>query len=422
MRKSLIITILAGVSVLLGMTSCDKNVYDEERHKELIHYFSAVDSVDQQHMWQLSQTKSLRYQVPSGSYKQLCVYTANPLTASNAELMNQTDVSGGQSGVLSLDIPYQLSTIYPALVDANGYLSVASLSSSQLSVDFTDVTTGQAKASITPQTYTYLFEENNPEPGDYDYNDVVLRISQQRTGEKQITVNVTISAVGADRQIAGCIRLVGYRFQDIDSVYTTTGESFNDGIDIQMLYMHKETDFLIEGQNHEAVLNLFCDAHWAMAFNLSVDYGLFKRKKYNVSTTISDDYQIRTPRTISYVIDFKDSSTLNSFTLDTLDPFIITDYNGGIWESHTEQFKSACVLHDYYVPSFKDLPWGLMVTQADFLYPLEGIEIGYRKKTEGGTVAMFGAYTTIGHSFGEWAEDRNNYLDWYLYPNEQLTF
>jgi hypothetical protein len=35
---------------------------------------------------------------------------------------------------------------------------------------------------------------------------------------------------------------------------------------------------------------------------------------------------------------------------------------------------------------------------------------------------MFGAYTTIGHSFGEWAEDHNNFLDWYLYPNVQLTF
>jgi hypothetical protein len=74
------------------------------------------------------------------------------------------------------------------------------------------------------------------------------------------------------------------------------------------------------------------------------------------------------------------------------------------------------------VPSFKDLPWALMVPQADFLYPLEGYEIGYRKKTESGKVAMFGAYTTIGHSFGEWAEDHNNFLDWYLYPNVQLTF
>ena len=80
------------------------------------------------------------------------------------------------------------------------------------------------------------------------------------------------------------------------------------------------------------------------------------------------------------------------------------------------------MLHDYFVPSFKDLPWALMVPEADFLYPLEGTEIGYRKRTESGTVAMFGAYTTIGHSFGEWAENRNSFHDWYKYPNTQLTF
>ena len=426
MRKSLIITIIAGIATSLGLASCDKNVYSEERHKDLIHYYSSVDSVDQEHMWMLSQDKTLRYQIPSGSsYEQLRVYSANPLTDSNAELMSQIYVSAGKSGALTVNVPYQLSTIYAALVDANGYLYVISApaTSSPISVDFTNVTKGLATTSHKPQTYTYLFEENYPEPGDYDYNDVVLRISHQRTAEKEMTINVTISAVGAAKQIAGCIRLVGYLYQNIDSVYTTTGESFNDGIDTKKQYFfHSDTDLLIEGQNHEAVLNLFCDAHWAMAFNMSLDYGLFQRKKYNVSTTVDDNYQIRTPRTISYVIRFKDSSNLNNFTFNTLDPFIMTDYNQGTPETHTEQFKSAKTLHDYYVASFKDLPWALMVPQADFLYPLEGTEIGYKKKTESGIVAMFGAYTTLGHSFGEWAEDHNNYLDWYLYPNRQLTY
>ena len=423
MHKSLIISTIVCVSIILGMTSCEKNVYDEKRHEELIHYNSSVDSVDQQHMWQLSQTQILRYQVPVGaSYKQLRVYTANPLSDLKAEVMSQIYVSDGLSGSLSINVPYQLTTLYAALVDESENLTVTSLPSSQVFIDFTNATTGKAADSFKPQTYTYLFEENYPEPGDYDYNDLVLRVSQQRTGEKQITINVTISAVGASKMIASCIRLVGYRFQDIDSVYTTTGKSFNDGINTQMLYFHKETDFLIEGKNHEAVLNLFCDAHWAMAFNMSADYGLFQRKKYNVSTSTSDDYQLRATRTLSYVIDFKDGSLLNNFTLDTLDPFIITDYNGGVWETHTEQFKSAQVLHEYFVPSFKDLPWALMVPQADFLYPLEGYEIGYRKKTESGKVAMFGAYAIIGHSFGEWAENHKGFLDWYFYPDTKYTF
>ena len=181
MHKSLITTIIAGIAITLGMMACNKNVYDEKIHEELIHYYSKVDSVDQQHMWQLSQDKTLRFQVPSGSsYKQLRVYTANPLTDSNAELMSQIYVSSGKSGSLTVNVPYQLSTIYAALVDASGLLYVSSLptSSSPLSIDFTDVTKGVAITSHKPQTYTYLFEENYPEAGDYDYNDIVLRVSQ----------------------------------------------------------------------------------------------------------------------------------------------------------------------------------------------------------------------------------------------------
>jgi hypothetical protein len=173
-------------------------------------------------MWMLSQTKSLRYQIPSGStYEQLRIYTANPLTDENAELMNQIYVSSGKSGVLSIDVPYLLTTLYAALVDADENLAVISFSSSQSSIDFTDVTTGKAISSLKPQTYTYLFEENFPAPGDYDFNDVVLRVSQQRTAENQITINVTLAAVGADNLIAGGIRLVGYKYEDIDSIYTT---------------------------------------------------------------------------------------------------------------------------------------------------------------------------------------------------------
>jgi LruC domain-containing protein len=336
--------------------------------------------------------------------------------------------------VLSVDVPYQITTLYAAIVDASDNLTVTSFPASQASTetfDFTSATTGKAVTSAL-QTYTYLFEENYPEPGDYDYNDVVLRVSQQRTAVNQITVTVTLSAVGAAKQIAGCIRLVGYSYDTVDSVYTTTGVTFNDGINDQTLYPFGDIfsdktvahSLLMKGRNQEAVLNLFCDAHWAMAFNLDADYGLFTRKKYNVIDPNSDSYntdiyQTRATRTLSYVVTFKNDdytiSRLDNFTLNDIDPFIITYYNGGNWETHVEQFKSAKVLANYSVASFKDLPWALMVPTGDFRYPLEGNEMGYRKRVESGAVAMIGAYTTTGHSFGEWAEDHTRFLDWYLY-------
>lgn len=427
MRKSLIITLVASVYVLLGMTSCNKEMYDEKKYRELIHYNSAVDSVDQQHMWQLSEVKSLRFEVPSGSkYTQLHFYTGNPLKKDTVELMNRLDVTEGQKGILSLSVPYLQDSIYAALVDASGNYTVTSVLASQGNVSFASATTGRPVAIIRNQSYTYLFEENFPEPSnDYDYNDVVLRIALERTARNQITIHVTLAAVGAAKQIAGCLRLDGYGYGAIDSVYTISGKTFNDGIAKNSYYFYDKTDNLVAGRNNEAVINLFCDAHQSMMFKVSAGNGILERKKYNVSNQSSETYQITDEPIASYVVTFKEEyvSSLNYFTLDNLDPFILTEYNSGIFETHLERFKEVQAIKDYFVDTtFKDLPWALMVPQSDFHYPLEGQSIGYRKRTEDGIVALMGAYTELGHSFGEWAEDHTRFYDWYLHPNIKMTY
>lgn len=412
---------LFGLAVLLiGMASCSKDVYDEEKYQEIIRYLSPVDSVDQRHTWSLTDVHTYRFTADAGSNIQsVCVFTENPLTSRNAELMNQVPLSSGNEVILSVSVPSIVNTLYAALVDKSGNFYVTSFSTSARDISFEDATVGMPVGSITPQTYTYVFEEDFPQPGDYDYNDLVLRISQQRTGTRQLTINVTIAAIGASYHLAGGIRLVGYRFQDIDSVKTVSGESFNDGVPQASLYMFDKTDLLVEGRNKEAVINLFCDAHWAMAFNISAEYGLFQRKKYNVSTSTGDNYQLRSTRTLSYVVYLSPSrgeTELNNFTLESLDPFIITEYNGGTWETHLDTYRDAQVLFEYPSPTIKDLPWALKVPMRDFAYPLEGNEIGFKKKTQEGTTALFGAYMTSGHSFGEWAEDYTKCLDWYQYP------
>jgi LruC domain-containing protein len=407
----------------LGMVSCNRNVYDEDKYIEIIKYLSPVDSVDQRHSWQLTTHYSFRFTADVGSdIESVRVFTDNPLVNPSAELMGQASISKGKTVTLSVTAPTIMNTFYAALVDKNGNYYVTSFIASAIDVSFEDSTVGKPKGTTPPQAYTYLFEEDFPQPGDYDYNDLVLRVSQQRTGQKEITLNVTIAAVGASYHIAGGIRLVGFRYQDIDSVKTTTGVTFNDGVPETSLYMFPHTDLLLEGRNKEAVINLFVDAHWAMAFNPSVNYGLFQRKKYNVSTGTGDNYQLRATRTLSYVIYFNSESGLNSFTLDTLDPFIITEFGGGNFETHLDIYRDAQVLYEYATAKFKDLPWALKVPTSDFRYPLEGMEIGFKKKTDTGSSAMFGAYMTQGHSFGEWAEDYTKCLDWYLYPVETYVW
>ena len=199
---------------------------------------------------------------------------------------------------------------------------------------------------------------------------------------------------------------------------TTTGVTFNDGVPAASLYLFEDTDILQKGRNNEAVINLFVDAHWAMAFDVRAEYGLFQRKKYNVSTGISTDYQLTTPRTLNYVVYFNSEEALNGFTLDSLDPFIITQYSGGRWETHLDEFRDAKTLFDYVFPlTVKDLPWALMVPYASFRYPLEGVNIGFYRNG-----ALFGAYMNIGCSFGEWARDRMKCIDWYTSPTFNQVF
>lgn len=409
MRKTHFLLFSLAALLAAASVSCSTHLYDEDIYRQLIHYYSPVDSVDQRHEWQLTTNQSFRINANTGSnIQQAMILSEDPLTSSEAEVMNKTTVKSGGSVVLTVSVPMTKSTLYAALVDGSGNYYVTSFNTSVREVSFSNATVGKPSYTPSPQTFTYLFEENFPEPGDYDYNDLVLRIATERTGEKEVTVHVTIAAVGGDYQMVGGIRLIGYRYQDIDSIKTTTGETFNENVPQGSLYVFDKTDNLLKGRNNEAVMNLFVDAHWAMAFNVSADYGLFQRKKYNVSSSTGGDYQLRTTRTLSYVVYFNKSDGLNNFTLDSLDPFIVTVYSGTNWETHTDEYRAAQVMFEYPSSDVKDLPWALRVPSKDFYYPLEGIEIGFKKNG-----AMFGAYMTEGHSFGEWAENYMDCLDWY---------
>ena len=223
--------IIGMVVLTVGLASCKKELYDEEKYEQYIKYMSKVDSVDQQHQWQLTSNYLVNFTANVGTdIRRVQVYTANPLTDQSAELMNQAYVSNGETVSLMLTAPTILNTFYAALVDGSGHCYVKSLAKGQTNLDFSGATEGTLLSGLQPQAFTYLFEENIPEVGDYDYNDLVLRLAVERTGQREATIHVTIVAVGADHQLAGAIRLLGYKYADIDSVRTTTGTTFNEGV------------------------------------------------------------------------------------------------------------------------------------------------------------------------------------------------
>ena len=446
LRKTIIalVSSLLLLNVLLTNTSClEKNLYDEEIIDTVLSIASPVDKLDTTHTWVL--TSQSTYTITANinvNAKKLQILTENPRAKGTATVVTQTDITDGQTVTLAASYESLRTKLYAALVDSEGAYTVTEFSTDASNVNFDSPLFISEHLAYTPgpQSYAYCFEEEFPEPGDYDFNDIVLNISQERVGENTIQLNVQLAAVGSNNQLASAIRLVGYNYEDIEKVETIGDVTFNKDVPKDILVvMKKDIDkLLLKGRHEEAVINLFADAHWATGDNLPENYGVITRKQYNVSKNSSSKAQIYVPRTISYLIYFKDGSRLNNFTLDTLDPFLIEDYNGSSWEVHLSEYRAAQTLYEYTAANLKNkhLPWALKVplniwevsevknkqtvtTNRCFRHTLEGINIGFYIKDK---EALFGAYMTKYHSFGEWSSDHTQATDWYLYPSEQRVF
>ena len=415
---------LLASGVIATTQACSKDVYDEDEYEKLVVLMQPVDTIDANHDWKLTATHTIAVDASGVSVgaERLQILSANPAAGQSASILGQYDFVDGEKKDITFCAPSAASNFYAALVDVNGAYTIARFASADRTVDFSTPVATRATVNqrlLALQAYNYCFEEEAPQPGDYDYNDVVLNISQERTSRNQITLNVTLSAVGCEDKIGAAIHLIGYHYNDIDSIVTTDGTTFDDGYEKEYPVMIKGNDLLLRGFNDEAIINVFEDAHWATGDAKKNEYGILERLYYNVSKSSGDEYGIVSPRTISYVITFKDPSSLDAFTLYSIDPFIITEYNGSFWEihSHTEHAGDE-LLHNYSLNTkVKILPWSLIVPTSGFRYPLQGVNMGFYKEN-----VLFGAYMTRGHSFGEWASNRHISQDWYEYPTNNQVF
>lgn len=406
------------------MASCDKNVFDEEKYIEIIEIAQPVDSIDDNHTWNLTKTYNITAEVGTeyAVARRLMILSGNPIAGENATLLGDYPVNGSGAINLSFVAPSMASSFYAALVDEHGNCVITPIQQDQQRVTFqpSTVTSGEIDSKLVGlQSYSYCYEDEMPQPGDYDYNDVVLRISMERTAQKQITLNVTLAAVGSKAQIAAAMAIVGYKYNDIESVTTVDDETFDDGYRKSTLPFIDSNRLLIKGIDSTAVINMFEDAHWATGVASYASEGYLERYMYNVSKTTSDEYDMMSPRTISYVVNFKDATSLNNFTLDQIDPFIIIEYMGAFMEVHANyKYRLQTILYEYKQPiSATILPWALIIPSSSFRYPLNGTNIGFAKNG-----ALFGAYMTEGHSFGEWAANHSSATDWYNYPTGNLVY
>ena len=292
---------------------------------------------------------------------------------------------------------------------------------------------GGGKPEVTSFSMRYCFEDNFPDVGDYDFNDVVLTMTPT-LDDKTLTLRVSLDAVGATKTIGAAIRIVGLKSSDLDSHTVTQGFTPLPG-NLEANYHNINTTetFLPENQSPNntgsMVVVLFKDAHWTINPELGSD-GSIQNLFYNtVDRNVASNKAYVTPKEAVYTFVFKDKAKAQSMLKENLyDVFIVEPYNGGFWEVHTVQngFKTAQVItpmkpansagQTYDQAYGTNMPWAIMVP-GSFKYPIEWQVIG--KKTGG---ALSGAYKQASHSFGEWAEDSSTATDWYEYPTASLVF
>lgn len=428
MKKFHLASLCAILIMIIAGSACKREMYDEQVKKSIMDSVSPVDSIDAMHTWILTTTKTLMVTTPdTGAIKMVKILTANPRETGNAEVVGEAYAAAGKKVTMAVTYSNRLTTLYAAAVDSSDYYTITRFEPNVSSaVDFSGATVVHEKMPYVPQPqqYTYCFEREYDLAleYDFDYNDIVLRVSQERTGEKEMRYHVQLAAVGLDIQMAAAINMLGFKYDDIESVKTVDSLSFNNtnGKDVpdQILTLSKNKDFFVRGLNNEAVLNLFVDSHWATGDLLEENYGMMDRKMYNVSKSSGGDYQLMVPRTITYIVKFKDADALNMASLDRLDPFMYYGYNGANFEIHLYQYRNNQTLNAYPPSTIKTLPWALCIPSSTFRWPLEGVNMGFIMKGS----HLFGAYSKYGHSFGEWAMDRNSSLDWYEYPTDNQVF
>ena len=280
----------------------------------------------------------------------------------------------------------------------------------------------------TPMSYRYCFEDNFPDVGDYDFNDVVLTVTPT-LDDKTLTIKVSLDAVGATKTLGAAIRLIGVKSEDLDRYEVTKAFPTVDGNGQGDYHNIEHSDgFVLEGQEpnltDNMVIVLFRDAHWAINPQTLSD-GSVEHIFFN--TVKKGDYYERdvTPPTATYTLVFKDAAKAKEMLATKLyDVFIVTPYNGSYWEVHTVQFgfKTAQVITTrkpepgYSTAYGSNMPWAIMVP-GDFKYPYEWQVIGNNKDGE-----IIGAYKESGHSFAEWAENSDDATDWYKYPTAGLVY
>lgn len=418
--KNTRLLILALFSVILS--ACTTDYFDQVRYEEVVSDVYPVENVDKSQTWNSITGGVIITDVNvDADVVQLQVLTANPNTA-ECRVINSVPVTRGIHTDLVYEVEQVMSDVYAACLCKDGSYIVKKVPVGTQNVDFSvGVQRIPKPTSLVKQyKYKFCFDNSFPQPGDFDFNDVVLGVSVTRASATAVRLDVTVEAVGDVRQQAAAMRLEGMTPNDIDSVVWVKPFVRRDNKENNAMMPMPEEKGYILSRNGQVTIPLFSDAHMAMTEGVYVlGNQEVEHVYYNTLTEKSEGvgkYEARdidNPATATFIVYCKDKFTADNITMRRLDTFIVYYYNGALWETHTFAYKTEQVIHQFISKegNYSDNKIWAILVPGDFRYPAEGICLGSYYSN-----ILAGAYQTYGHSFGQWASDRNTARDWFKYP------
>ena len=449
--KSILLIGLACMS--LGITACKDNYFEEGKYDELLVSSFPVGKVDPNHTWAIFGSATLHASVNANDSRtyRLAVYQEDPRTTTSVTLLADCEVAAGKTSTLSFSFQLAQPTVYLVCYDENNshvIMTRTVTNGEMIDLDLSSMGDGVvAKINEKDKAFRFCFEDQFPHPGDYDFNDCVIKVSPTVSG-KTATVKVSLDAIGSTKQIAAAMRIKGLA---PDAVLTAT----NTFIDYAASYESTryitpvkndkgETAFYVDpetglgkdaanNQINDFVVSLFNDAHWAMS---KVDAGganqYMHSYYYNTISklTVNDERARVTAPVVmlfTFTLDTEEHAQLFN-DIQKYDVFVVEQYSGRMWEVHTYPFKFDQVLKAYenytdkltpYInSSTKNYPWALLLP-GEFFYPVEWQSIcGYTTNTNGKVTTK---ETTAYKFFRSWAINPSSTIkevkEWYLREN-----
>ena len=403
--------------VVLMIVSCVRYEYSEEGYREIMLEYFPVESVSSASVWDLCARRRVTLTSTLSDIRKVQVLSTTPYeNETQCEVVAEGNLLQNQSVILLYYVPKTTSDGCFAALDENGrYIQVITAVAGTANLTFDSPLAEAQSFELQPQKIYYCFEENYPEAGDWDYNDMVLGVSMERTSDpRRVKLNVELHAVGSIKQLAAAINLVGYDKSQIRSVTVDGTNNFVPNPDAYRSIITSK-ELLLGGKSGQAVINLFDDAH--AAFTPATEGAPVTRYYYNTvwDTSGRQDAKNMDAPVTSYIIEFLNASDAQEFGLANLDPFVALPYISVTFEIHTRKYKLNETLFSYYngqEATYNDeFSFAIEVPYRDFYYPQETMKIGTKK---GGSIG--GCYAKSGASFGEWLQGAENAKEWYKHP------